>query len=135
VRIERRVFRYVEYELYNYDSTKKELERFREEILESSPSPPEIKVQSGLGDPTAKKVEKILTTTYIARAEQTINAIEKSLNMLTDLHRMLFKLKYQDCLPWQEVTIELEISERTYFRIRRELVVMVAQQLGLINIG
>ncbi len=135
MRIERRVFRYVEYELYNYDSTKKELERFREEILESSPSPPEIKVQSGLGDPTAKKVEKILTTTYIARAEQTINAIEKSLNMLTDLHRMLFKLKYQDCLPWQEVTIELEISERTYFRIRRELVVMVAQQLGLINIG
>ena len=135
MRIERRVFRYVEYELYNYDNTKKELERCREEILESSPSPPEIKVQSGLGDPTAKKVEKILTTTYIARAEQTVNAIEKSLNMLTDLHRMLFKFKYQDCLPWQEVTIELEISERTYFRIRRELVVMVAQQLGLINIG
>ena len=135
MRIERRVFRYVEYELYNYDNTKKELERCREEILESSPSPPEIKVQSGLGDPTAKKVEKILTTTYIARAEQTIKAIEKSLDMLTDLHRMLFKLKYQDCLPWQEVTIELEISERTYFRIRRELVVMVAQQLGLINIG
>ena len=135
MRIERRVFRYVEYELYNYDITKKELERCREEILESSPSPPEIKVQSGRGDPTAKKVEKLLTSTYIARAEQTINAIERSLNMLTDLHRMLFKLKYQDCLPWQEVTIELEISERTYFRIRRELVVMVAQQLGLINIG
>lgn len=134
MRIERRVFRYVEYELYNYDNTKKELERCREEILESSPSPPEIKVQSGLGDPTSKKVE-LLTSTYIARAEQTINAIERSLNMLTDMHRMLFKLKYQDCLPWQEVTIEMEISERTYFRIRRELVVTVAQQLGLINIG
>ena len=135
MRIERRVFRYVEYELYNYDITKKELERCREEILESSPAPPEVKVQSGLGDPTAKKAEELSTSTYIARAEQTINAIERSLNMLTDLHRMLFKLKYQDCLPWQEVTIELEISDRTYFRIRRELVVMVAQQLGLINIG
>jgi len=135
MRIERRVFRYVEYELYNYDITKKELERCREEILESSPAPPEVKVQSGLGDPTAKKAEELSTSTYIARAEQTINAIERSLNMLTDLHRMLFKLKYQDCLPWQEVTIELEISDRTYFRIRRELVVTVAQQLGLINIG
>jgi len=135
MRIERRVFRYVEYELYNYDITKKELERCREEILESSPAPPEVNVQSDLGDPTAKKAEKLLSTTYIARAEQTVNAIEKSLDMLTDVHRRLFKLKYRDCLPWQEVAIELEISDRTFFRTRRELVAMVAQQLGLINIG
>jgi hypothetical protein len=33
MRIERRVFRYVEYELYNYDNTKKELQRYREAIL------------------------------------------------------------------------------------------------------
>jgi len=133
MRIERRVFRYVEYELYNYDITKKELERCREEILESSPMPPEVKVQSGLGDPTAKKAEELSTSTYIARAEKTIKAIEKSLDMLTDVHRRLFKLKYRDCLPWQEVAIELEISDRTFFRTRRELVAMVAQQMGLIN--
>ena len=134
MRIERRVFRYVEYELYNYDDTKKELERCREEILESSPAPPEVNVQSGLGDPTVRKVEKLLTTTYIARAEQTIKAIEKSLDMLTDVHRKLFKLKYQDGLPWQEVCLEMDISDRTYFRWRRELVAMVGQQLGLLNI-
>ena len=119
MRIERRVFRYVEYELYNYDITKKELERCREEILESSPAPPEVNVQSGLGDPTAKKAEKLLTTTYIARAEQTIKAIEKSLDMLTDVHRRLFKLKYDPSLARRN---ELEISDGHFIRMNYMMV-------------
>lgn len=135
MRIERRVFRYVEYELYNYDNTKKELQRYREAILEGSPGQQEIKVQTGTGDPTAKKAIQLVSSAFIARAEQTIQAIEKSLAMLSEGHRKLFKLKYQECLPWQEVAIELEVSDRTYFRMRRELVTTVAQQLGLINIA
>jgi len=134
VRIEHRVFKYVEHELYNYDNTKKMLQQYREAILESSPGQQEIKVQTGTGDPTAKKALQLVSSAFIARAEQTIQAIERSLAMLTEDHRKLFKLKYQDCLPWQEVIIELGVSERTYFRMRRELVITVAQQLGLINI-
>lgn len=134
MRIERRVFRYVEYELYNYDNTKKELQRYKDDILESSPGPQEAKVQTGTGDPTAKKAIKLVSSAFIARAEQTVQAIEKSLDMLGEGYKKLFKLKYQECLPWQEVVIELEVSDRTYFRMRRELVATVACQLGLICI-
>lgn len=134
MRIEQRVFKYVEHELYNYDNTKKMLQQYREAILESSPGQQEIKVQTGTGDPTAKKAILLVSSAFIIRAEQTIQAIERSLAMLSEEHRKLFKLKYQDCLPWQEVMIELGVSERTYFRMRRELVITVAQQLGLINI-
>ena len=34
MRIDKSIFRYIEHELYNYDETKKELQRYREEILE-----------------------------------------------------------------------------------------------------
>jgi len=54
--------------------------------------------------------------------------------MLGDRHKELFKHKYQKGLPWQEVALEMDISDRTYFRLRRELVMTVGQQLGLLNI-
>lgn len=135
MKIERRVFKYVEYELYNYDNTKKELERYREMILESSPAPVEVKTQGGqITSQTESKALKLITSSFIAHAERVINAIDKSLAMLTEDHRKLFHLKYQECLPWQEIVIEMSISDRTYFRMRRELVITVAKQLGLINV-
>lgn len=136
MKIERRVFKYIEYELYNYDNTKKELARYREMVLESSPMPQEVKVQGGgqMVSQTESKALKLITSSFIAHAERVINAIDKSLAMLTEDHRKLFHLKYQECLPWQEIIVEMNISDRTYFRMRRELVATVARQLGLINV-
>lgn len=135
MRIERRVFKYVEYELYNYDNTKKELERYRKMILESSPAPAEVKTQGGqITSQTESKALKLITSSFIVHAERVISAIDKSLAMLTEDHRKLFQLKYQECLPWQEIIVEMNISDRTYFRMRRELVATVARQLGLINV-
>ena len=36
-KINKAVFRYIEHELYNYDSTKKTIQLFRESIIESTP--------------------------------------------------------------------------------------------------
>jgi len=66
-------------------------------------------------------------------AEKVINAIEKSLAILGEKHRKIFKLKYQEMYPWQEILVEMNISDRTYFRLRRELVATVGQQLGVLN--
>ena len=37
MRINKAIFRYIEFELYNYEQTKKDLDLEREKILESSP--------------------------------------------------------------------------------------------------
>lgn len=136
MRIERRVFKYVEYELYNYDNTKREIEFYREKIIEGTPNREiGMNVQSGTaGDPTARKALTLAGSAFLAHAERVISSIDKALSMLSEKHRELFKLKYQECLSWQEVALELGVSDRTYFRMRRELVAAVAQQLGLINI-
>ena len=133
MRINKSVFRYIEHELYNYEQTKKDLQLYREQILESSPSP-EVAVQSGPGDSTAMKAIKLVSSAFVVQSERVINAIDRALAILTEKHRKLFDLKYQDCLPWQEILVEMNISDRTYFRLRRELVATVGQQLGILNI-
>ena len=133
MRINKSVFRYIEFELYNYQETKRELERYKEEILEST-NIPEVNVQTMPGNVTESKAIKITSSPFVMRAEKTIKAIDKALAILGEQHWRIFKLKYCDCMPWQEVCLEMDISDRTYFRWRRELVAMVGQQLGLLNI-
>ena len=134
MRINKSVFRYIEFELYNYQETKRELERYKEEILEST-NIPEVNVQTMPGNVTESKAIKITSSPFVMRAEKTIKAIDKALAILGEQHWRIFKLKYCDCMPWQEVCLEMDISDRTYFRWRRELVMTVGQQLGLINMG
>ena len=133
MRIHKSIFRYIEHELYNYEQTKKDLQLYREQVLEGTVSP-EVSVQSGPGDVTANKAIKLTSSAFVVQAERIIGAIDKSLAILGDKHKMLFELKYQQDIPWPEITIEMGISDRSYFRLRRELVATVGQQLGLINV-
>lgn len=133
MRINKSVFRYIEHELYSYHQTKLELERYRDEILEGAHFP-EVNVKTGPGDLTLNKVVRLTSSVFVIHAEKTINAIENGLSKLEGKHRELYKLKYHNGLPWQEVALEMDISDRTYFRLRRDLVTIVGQELGLLNI-
>lgn len=133
MRIDKSIFRYIEHELYNYDETKRELARLKEEVIEGTHFA-EVPAYTGPGDPTGNKAVKLASSAFVIHAEKIIKAIDRSLAILGDRHKELFYYKYQKGLPWQEVALEMNISDRTYFRLRRELVAMVGQQLGLLNI-
>ena len=133
MRIHNSIFKYIEFELYQYDETKKELARYKEEILEST-TIPEVNVKTMPGNVTQSKAIKMVSSPFVMRAEKTIKAIDKALAILGEQHWRIFKLKYCDCMPWQEVVINMDISDRQYFKLRRELVIAVGQNLGLLNI-
>lgn len=134
MKINKNVFKYIEYEMYSYDDIKKELELYREEIIQGEQKP-EVSVSGGsLGNRTESRAIKLVSSKFVLQSEKVINAIDRSLGLLGDRHRELFNLKYQKGLPWQEVMAEMCISDRTYYRIRRELVTVVGQQLGVLNI-
>lgn len=132
MRINKAIFRYIEFELYNYEQTKKDLELERERILESSPCQ-EVAVQSDIGDSTANKAIKLTSSAFILKAEKIVNAINKSLDILGDNHNKLFDLRYIDGRPEKEVYLVMNISRGHYFKIRRELVETVGLQLGLLR--
>lgn len=134
MKIDNSVFRYIEHELYNYDKTKKDLELYRENVLESTPFK-EVSVQAGLGDPTASKAVKLSSSAFVINAENVLYAVDKALAVLGDRYRDIFKYKYQLGWPWQEVAVELDLSDRTYFRLRRELVAVVGQYMGLVDVS
>ena len=133
MRINKAVFRYIEFELYNYEQTKKDLELERERILESSPYQV-VAVQSDIGDTTANKAIKLTTSASIIKDERVIKSIDKAISILGDKHSKLFKLKYIDCRPPKEVWLLLGVSDMTYYRYRRELIAMVGQIMGLVNV-
>lgn len=133
MRINKAIFRYIEFELYNYEQTKKDLDLEREKILESSPCQ-EVAVQSSIGDSTASKAIKLTTSANIIKNERVVNSIDKAISILGEKHAKLFELKYIDCRPPKEVWLLMRISDATYYRYRRELIATVGQILGLVNI-
>lgn len=130
----RAVFKYIEFELYNYDTTKKKLADFRNGILDAgfggSIINPAGEVQPE--SPTERRAMKLLTPSVsIMRMEQVVNAVEKALQMLGEQHKKLFDLKYKQGMhPWK-ICEEMHISERTYYRMRRDIVIEVGRLLGL----
>ena len=131
MRLNRAVFRYVEHELYNYDNTLVEMQNLREGIIEAPPLREAVPGTGYVSDPTARKATQLVTNTALVRMARTVAAIDKSLARLSEDHRAIFELKYRQAMPWKRVCQELPASERTYFRLRRELVFMVAVELGL----
>lgn len=131
MKLEKSVFRYIEHELYNYKYTLKTIEDLRENIIDAAPLRETVPSVGFISDPTARKVTKLVTNTALARMTRTVTAIERALDRLNQDHRAIFELKYCQSLPWKKVCDELPVSERTYFRLRRELVYMVALEMGL----
>ena len=130
--IERANFKAIEAELYGYLDTKKEIELMEEEILEGS-SFQEVAVQSGNGDTTANKAIKLVSSKELLEVRRRVNAIERALFILQqnetklDLLRMkYFERKYTD----QGIMMELCISDRTFYRWRREIVQLIGSYLG-----
>lgn len=131
VQLSRAVFQYIEYELLNYDTTRQVLDELREDVIGET-TRPEVMVSGGrTPDPTVTKTVKLVQCAALARMERVVRAVDRSLGKLSDNHRHLFDAKYCRCMKWPQVCREMAISERSFFRIRRELVAMVAHELGL----
>ena len=134
MKLNKSVFRYIEHELYNYEATKKEIAEIREDVINGVPAVSELctSIQSGrTSDTTGDKAEKLLTNSMLVRMCRTVDAIDRALRRLSENHRALFQLKYITAMPWESVCIEMPTSERSYFRTRKELVSMVALEMGL----
>jgi RinA family phage transcriptional activator len=132
------VFKFVEHELYNYEDTKKELRDLKDDIAESSLGNMELDNFSSTekypeGSSTETAVATILQNKVAKRMSSTIKYIDKTLGKLDESKAELYVLKYQQEKPWQQIIKELHISKRTFFRWRKDIVRLVAKEMGLIQ--
>lgn len=136
--LNRAQIRYIEHELYYYEQSKRDLAQLREEITESGGAIryDTVSVQGGgPGKPTEGKVIRLMSSPEIAHLTRTISAVETSLDILTERHRDLFNLKYKLRFDACRICREMPTSERSYYRMRQELIDMVAHAMGIQSHG
>lgn len=136
MKIDKRLYRYIEYELYHYEQYKKDIETERELILESSPSPPDGQPRgTSLSNVTEDKALRLTGSVSIAKMERTIRAIDRTLLHLTDTHRQLFNKFYaRQRKDRYKMCDELGIAEATFTRYKFQLIEATGIELGIISV-
>lgn len=135
MKIDKRLYKYIEYEMYHYDEYKKEIEQKKEEILEGSPAPPDgMPKGNATGNPTERKAMKLSMSVGFAAMEKTVKGIDKALSLLKDEHLKLFIQMYRKGRRDKyKMCDEIHISYRTFQRLRAELVTTVGRELGVLK--
>lgn len=135
IKVDKRIYRYIEYELYHYQQYKREIKEIREEILESGSfwgngTPRGNKI----GNPTEDKTVKLMTTPALLQMEKIIKAVENVLPNLSKRHREIFDMVYiKGRTDRYMLCDELHISYETFNLNRREIVFKVGCELGVIK--
>lgn len=136
MKLKRATFKYIESELYSYKDTLKEIDWLRDEIIYGNKNNDE-NIGGGNsnvpGKPTEQIATRLLTHKTLRNLEEVANAITDVYNMVTDDHRKVIELKYfkNNNLTWDDVAYRLNMHRNTAFKLRREVVQLIANKLGL----
>lgn len=132
--LNRNTKKYIEHEITDYQRTKREYERLKDEILYGQSSDDE-NIGGGKGNLPTSQVEnrviKRMQSKQIQRLERVISAIE-SVYMSLDSYKQDF---WRMCFWERKYTIsglasKFNISRRTAFRWKNQIVILVAKELG-----
>lgn len=135
--IRREIKAYIEAELRDYNDTLRAIGEDRNELLLSSP----VHDNNGgksyeVGNPTQARAMQLMTNKRIRRMEQTCKAIENVINALPEDKYRLVELKYwtkPQTLTDVGISRELNVSQRTYYNWKDEIILALGIEMGLVN--
>lgn len=133
MRIDKKVYKYIDYELQHYEESKKKLEQLRLDIIESSPAPADGQPKGNItGNPTEQKALKLTSSVALLKIENTVNAIGRVYGQLSQEHKVFFDWNYKRNVGIVRTCQEIGIAEPTYYRWRDKIVYLVGEEMGLI---
>ena len=135
MRIDKDVYKYIEFEMRHYNEYKKEIKNIREEILEGSPEPPDGQPRSNrAGSPTENKAVKLSMSISLKSMEALVKAVDKTMELLTDRHKRIFEMVYiHNRRDRYNMSDELHVSYETFNNNKNEIVLAVGRELGAIK--
>jgi RinA family phage transcriptional activator len=128
-------FQHIEAELYKYQSTKKEIQKLRYNIIQSSDDPDE-NIGGGrsgrISNPTEMLATRLDTHKQLEFLEDIAYAIETIYNISPPHFRKLIQIRYWNNrdLNWDGIALELHCTKRTAQRWRDKIVKDVSEVLG-----
>ena len=135
MRINKKIYNYIDYELSNYKLYEKKIKEIRKNIIDSSPPPADGQPKGNkTSDPTLDKVMKLTTPLAISRMEYNKECIDKALKRLDVDHNKFFEKNYKETDGNNKIKVcnEMPIGERTYYRMKRKIIEYVAREMGII---
>ena len=131
--MDKRTFRHTESIIYNYYSLKQEIEDIREGYIEAGMGNGEAYSSMGNGNNsrTEKQAAKLVDNERMKECQRQVRAIEKAHRAVPDEVKEVVYIKY-GIRPGQdwEPPDKPYVSERTFYRHRKDFVGLVAQLLG-----
>ena len=130
--LKRGTFKHIEDELYAYHQTKKAIADLRRDIIEGSPMSDGTGIRSSEpGNPTHNKAVRLVDSKLLSQMEKTVAAIDYVMSKLPEEKINLVKLKYwQGHLTDLGIQVKLNLSRRTYYRWKADIVIDIARQIG-----
>lgn len=133
MRIDKKVYKYIDYELQHYEENKKKLDELRLDIIDSSPEPSDGQPRgNSTGNPTEQKGMKLVSSIALLKIESTIKVIDKVYNQLNDEYKLFFNWNYKENAGIVKTCQKVNISEKTYHRWRDNIVYATGKEMGLI---
>ena len=137
VKLRKATFKHIESELYAYQDTLKEIKNLRMEIITGN-KPPDENVGAGAnsvrnpGRPTEQIATQLLTHKTLRNLEEITGAIEYAYNALSRDHQRLVETKYwsRKKLNWDDVAIQLNMHRNTALKLRKDVVMLIANKIG-----
>lgn len=135
MKVPKPVFSLVEYELMNYDRTRRELSAYIEGVALSTPLLKE-RVQGGpTSDPTARAVIKVRSSRRVQQMENIIMSITDVMRGFSE-EQVLFYDQFYRLRKDKYYIMDLqELSKSKFYRIRQGIVEAVAVEMGLVDVG
>lgn len=137
MKIDKTVYRYIEFELYHYEQYKKEIQLERERILDASPCPPDGQPKGNqVSNPTQDKGIRLIegpTSVAVLKMERVIEAVEGSLKRLSPDHSKIFRMIYINGRKDRYgMCDDIHVSYETFNRYKNDIVKNVGKDLGVI---
>lgn len=139
MKLKREIKKYIESELRDYKTTKKELEQARSDIIYAGCSGDDSGIRgTDIGNATQSKALKLLTNRRLAQLERTIKAFERVIGSLPEDKFKLVQMRYWDnqktkILTDDGIALKLYIDRKTVYNWANGIILALAIELGLVD--
>lgn len=134
-KIRKATFKHIEAELYSYKDTQKEIQKLRIEIMAGQSFEDESGIRgTEISRPTERIATRLLTHKTLRNLEEIVEAIDFATSHLSDDHRKVINTKYwsKKNLSWDDVSIQLNMHRNTAMKLRKDVVLLIADKIGWI---
>lgn len=130
-KVPRHIKKKIENELYQYWDNKRELEEMQQDIIDSSPEPPDGQPKgNNTSNTTEQKAIKLRTSRTILILTRRLEYIEKAIKRLNEDEKKVFEIIFKERHNQKMAETYKYISSDTYYNVYRKIIYYTAVEFG-----